>query len=214
MPIFYAMAGFFTALLIARYGLRRAAWNRFMRIAVPFVVGWIVVWPWSMFLAGTRLLRPRPHAARLRVGRGLRLRPSAASVVPRIPDRALRPGRDRAGGGAAGAVGGRAQGGAAGPSARSCVAVGAAGAGGAVVRRAAPDAQSLDRGSAGLHPGVPHRRGLRRPVRLRLAAVPAERSPGRTMPAAPGSMPRSRWWRASPIARATTCRSIARCRST
>jgi glucan biosynthesis protein C len=52
MPIFYAMAGFFTALLIARYGLRRAAWNRFMRIVVPFVVGWIVVWPLVMFLAG------------------------------------------------------------------------------------------------------------------------------------------------------------------
>src|SRR3954464_14111577 len=52
MPIFYAMAGFFTALLIARYGLRRAAWNRFVRIVVPFVVGWIVVWPIVMFLAG------------------------------------------------------------------------------------------------------------------------------------------------------------------
>jgi len=53
MPIFYAMAGFFTALLIARYGLRGAAWNRFMRIAVPFVVGWIIVWPIVMMLAGT-----------------------------------------------------------------------------------------------------------------------------------------------------------------
>jgi len=53
MPVFYAMAGFFTALLIARYGLRRAAWNRFMRIAVPFVVGWIVVWPLVMLEAGT-----------------------------------------------------------------------------------------------------------------------------------------------------------------
>lgn len=52
MPIFYAMAGFFTALLIARYGLRRSAWNRFMRIVVPFVVGWLIVWPLSMFLAG------------------------------------------------------------------------------------------------------------------------------------------------------------------
>ena len=52
MPIFYAMAGFFTALLIQRYGLRRSAWNRFMRIVVPFVVGWIVVWPMVMFLAG------------------------------------------------------------------------------------------------------------------------------------------------------------------
>jgi glucan biosynthesis protein C len=55
MPIFYAMAGFFTALLIARYGLRRAAWNRFMRIVVPFVVGWIVVWPMVMLLAGLGL---------------------------------------------------------------------------------------------------------------------------------------------------------------
>src|SRR5215468_11138887 len=52
MPIFYAMAGFFTALLLARYGFRRAAWNRFMRIVVPFVVGWIVVWPLVIFLAG------------------------------------------------------------------------------------------------------------------------------------------------------------------
>ena len=52
MPIFYAMAGFFTALLVARYGFRRSAWNRFMRIVVPFVVGWIIVWPLSMFLAG------------------------------------------------------------------------------------------------------------------------------------------------------------------
>jgi glucans biosynthesis protein C len=53
MPIFYAMAGFFTALLLARYGFRRAAWNRFMRIGVPFVVGWIVVWPLVMLIAGT-----------------------------------------------------------------------------------------------------------------------------------------------------------------
>jgi glucan biosynthesis protein C len=52
MPIFYAMAGFFTALLLARYGFRRAAWNRFMRIVVPFVVGWIIVWPLVMLFAG------------------------------------------------------------------------------------------------------------------------------------------------------------------
>jgi len=52
MPIFYAMAGFFTALLIARYGMRGAAWNRFLRIAVPFVVGWLAVWPMVMFMAG------------------------------------------------------------------------------------------------------------------------------------------------------------------
>src|SRR5689334_12256725 len=55
MPIFYAMAGFFAALLLARYGLRRAAWNRFMRIVVPFVVGWIIVWPLVMLLAATGL---------------------------------------------------------------------------------------------------------------------------------------------------------------
>jgi peptidoglycan/LPS O-acetylase OafA/YrhL len=52
MPIFYAMAGFFAAMLLARYGFRRAAWNRFMRIVVPFVVGWMVVWPLTIFLAG------------------------------------------------------------------------------------------------------------------------------------------------------------------
>jgi peptidoglycan/LPS O-acetylase OafA/YrhL len=55
MPIFYAMAGFFAALLLARYGLRRSAWNRFMRIVVPFAVGWIVVWPLVALLAGTGL---------------------------------------------------------------------------------------------------------------------------------------------------------------
>jgi glucan biosynthesis protein C len=52
MPIFYAMAGFFAAMLLARYGFRGAAWNRFMRIVVPFVVGWMVVWPLTIFLAG------------------------------------------------------------------------------------------------------------------------------------------------------------------
>jgi len=55
MPIFYAMAGFFTALLIARYGFRGAAINRFKRIAIPFVVGWIIVWPLTMLLVGTGL---------------------------------------------------------------------------------------------------------------------------------------------------------------
>jgi len=55
MPIFYAMAGFFAALLLERYGFRRAAGNRFGRIVVPFVVGWLVVFPLSMLLAGTGL---------------------------------------------------------------------------------------------------------------------------------------------------------------
>src|SRR4051794_27500193 len=34
MPVFYVMAGFFAALLLARYGTRRAAVNRFWRIVV------------------------------------------------------------------------------------------------------------------------------------------------------------------------------------
>jgi glucans biosynthesis protein C len=51
MPIFYVMAGFFAALLLQRYGLRRAADNRFWRIVVPFVVGWIILFPLVMFLA-------------------------------------------------------------------------------------------------------------------------------------------------------------------
>src|SRR5258708_26767097 len=51
MPVFYVMAGFFAALLLQRYGFRRAADNRFWRIVVPFVVGWIILYPLVMFLA-------------------------------------------------------------------------------------------------------------------------------------------------------------------
>ena len=51
MPVFYVMAGFFAALLLQRYGFRRAADNRFWRIVVPFVVGWIILFPLVMFLA-------------------------------------------------------------------------------------------------------------------------------------------------------------------
>jgi glucans biosynthesis protein C len=52
MPIFYVMAGFFAALLLQRYGLRRAADNRLWRIGVPFVVGWIILFPLVVLLAG------------------------------------------------------------------------------------------------------------------------------------------------------------------
>jgi glucan biosynthesis protein C len=60
MPVFYVMAGFFAALLLQRYGSRRAIANRFWRIVVPFVVGWIVIYPLAMFLAafGRRGLDP------------------------------------------------------------------------------------------------------------------------------------------------------------
>ena len=50
MPVFYVMAGFFGALLWERYGVRRASANRFWRIVVPFVVGWIIIYPITMFL--------------------------------------------------------------------------------------------------------------------------------------------------------------------
>jgi glucan biosynthesis protein C len=60
MPVFYVMAGFFSALLLQRYGSKRAIANRFWRIAVPFVAGWIVIYPVAMFLAacGRRGLDP------------------------------------------------------------------------------------------------------------------------------------------------------------
>lgn len=55
MPLFYAMAGFFAALLLQRYGARGTAINRFKRIVIPFVAGWIIVWPLVIFLAGIAL---------------------------------------------------------------------------------------------------------------------------------------------------------------
>jgi acyltransferase-like protein len=53
MPVFYVMAGFFSALLLQRYGVQRAMTNRFWRIVVPFAVGWMVIFPLVMFLAAT-----------------------------------------------------------------------------------------------------------------------------------------------------------------
>ncbi|HLM11739.1 MAG TPA: acyltransferase family protein [Reyranella sp.] len=60
MPVFYVMAGFFAALLLQRYGSKRAIANRFWRIAVPFVVGWIVIYPMVMVMTafGRRGLDP------------------------------------------------------------------------------------------------------------------------------------------------------------
>jgi glucan biosynthesis protein C len=61
MPVFYVMAGFFAALLLQRYGLRRAARNRFLRIVVPFVVGWAIIYPLMVFLV--RLVAEGPAPA-------------------------------------------------------------------------------------------------------------------------------------------------------
>ncbi|MBV8391880.1 MAG: acyltransferase family protein [Alphaproteobacteria bacterium] len=55
MPLFYAMAGFFAAMLLRRYGARGAAINRFSRIVVPFVLGLAIVWPLVVFIAGVAL---------------------------------------------------------------------------------------------------------------------------------------------------------------
>lgn len=45
MPVFFAIAGFFAALLYVRQGARALALNRARRILVPFVVGWLVLIP-------------------------------------------------------------------------------------------------------------------------------------------------------------------------
>jgi len=45
MPVFFVMAGFFAALLRDRRGARGLLINRFRRIVVPFVVGWLIIFP-------------------------------------------------------------------------------------------------------------------------------------------------------------------------
>ena len=45
MPIFFVMAGFFSALLYLRRGPGGLAQNRFTRIVLPFAVGWLVLHP-------------------------------------------------------------------------------------------------------------------------------------------------------------------------
>ena len=45
MQVFYLLAGFFARLVFQRTGYRGFAWHRFSRIAVPFVVGWLIMYP-------------------------------------------------------------------------------------------------------------------------------------------------------------------------
>jgi peptidoglycan/LPS O-acetylase OafA/YrhL len=45
MQVFYLLAGFFARLLLLRIGYVGFAWHRFSRIAVPFVVGWLIMYP-------------------------------------------------------------------------------------------------------------------------------------------------------------------------
>jgi glucan biosynthesis protein C len=54
MPIFFAMAGFFGAMLLERRSLATFAAHRFNRIAVPLLVGWFVLFPmlaWAISFA-------------------------------------------------------------------------------------------------------------------------------------------------------------------
>jgi fucose 4-O-acetylase-like acetyltransferase len=58
MPLFFVAAGFFAGLLCERYGVRGMVRNRFLRIYVPFAVGW------SCRLREWRNTLPRPSPRR------------------------------------------------------------------------------------------------------------------------------------------------------
>jgi glucan biosynthesis protein C len=50
MPVFYVLAGFFGALLYARRGMLRWVENRARRVLIPFVGGWVILFPLVLFL--------------------------------------------------------------------------------------------------------------------------------------------------------------------
>ena len=50
MPAFFLIAGFFAGLLIAQRGRSEFLTNRFMRLLVPLVIGWILLWPLTMII--------------------------------------------------------------------------------------------------------------------------------------------------------------------
>ncbi|MAB81946.1 MAG: hypothetical protein CMJ24_00735 [Phycisphaerae bacterium] len=45
MPLFFMMAGFFAAMILERRGSMRFIGNRTLRIGVPFVIGWFILFP-------------------------------------------------------------------------------------------------------------------------------------------------------------------------
>lgn len=63
MPVFYAMAGFFFALLATRRGFAAALTNRGQRILLPFLLGWAVLAP--ILVATITYLRDRSWPAAL-----------------------------------------------------------------------------------------------------------------------------------------------------
>jgi len=65
MPLFFAMSGFFLALLLSRRGLGRTARNRTLRIAIPLALGMVTLVPLTILVArhvGTALA-PDPGAS-------------------------------------------------------------------------------------------------------------------------------------------------------
>ena len=51
MPVFFVLSGFFAGMLIEKRGCRSFAGNRAARILVPFLVGWFILWPLTIFAA-------------------------------------------------------------------------------------------------------------------------------------------------------------------
>lgn len=52
MPLFFLLSGFFACLLVEKYGMRRALWNRALRVFLPFWLGLVTILP----LAGWMIL--------------------------------------------------------------------------------------------------------------------------------------------------------------
>jgi len=45
IPAFFVIAGFFAALLTTKYGVAKMSINRIRRIALPFIVSWLILYP-------------------------------------------------------------------------------------------------------------------------------------------------------------------------
>ncbi len=58
MPAFMLLAGFFAALLLNKRGVKELIKNRFIRIAVPAILFWFILWPMDSFgwALGERLI--------------------------------------------------------------------------------------------------------------------------------------------------------------
>jgi peptidoglycan/LPS O-acetylase OafA/YrhL len=70
MPLFFVMAGFFAHMLIQQRGVRRFATQRLQRVALPFVLGWLLIVPLGVLLwiAGSQMSGQYPAlAAYLRI---------------------------------------------------------------------------------------------------------------------------------------------------